>query len=112
MDNPYSPGAPRGFHYEDFAIGMVMEPAARTVTEADILIFAGHSGDFTPIHMDDNFARASIYGERIAHGLMGLVFAQGLISMSGMPGSPRSVGTAGNSRRRCGSGRRCAPAGR
>ena len=82
MANPFAPGAPRGFFYEDFRVGMVMESASRTVTEADILTFAGHSGDFTPIHLDDRFARASIYGERIAHGLMGLVFAQGLISMT------------------------------
>ncbi|RJF86325.1 dehydratase [Oleomonas cavernae] len=77
-----SPGAPRGYWFEDFEIGMVMESPGRTITEADILNFAGLTGDFTPIHLDDTFARASIYGERIAHGLMGLVFAQGLISLS------------------------------
>jgi acyl dehydratase len=77
-----SPGAPRGFWYEDLELGQVMQSAGRTVSEADILAFAGLSGDYSPIHLDVQVAEASIYGRRIAHGLMGLMLAQGLIAMS------------------------------
>jgi len=82
MHNHLAPGAPRGMFYEDFEIGMVMESPGRTITEADIPSFAGLTGDFSPVHLDENFAKASIYGERIGHGLMGLVIAQGLITMT------------------------------
>lgn len=69
MDNLY---------WEDFTIGEVAESSARTITEADLVNFAGLSGDFNPIHMDAEFARASIFGQRIAHGLLGLAVASGL----------------------------------
>jgi acyl dehydratase len=82
MKLDFSPGAARGYWFEDLEIGMVMESSGRTITEADVLNFAGLTGDFTPIHVDESVAKASIYGERIAHGLMGLVFAQGLISLA------------------------------
>jgi acyl dehydratase len=77
-----SPGASRGYWFEDLEVGMVMESPGRTITEADVASFAGLTGDFTPIHLDANYAKGTIYGERIAHGLMGLIFAQGLISLS------------------------------
>jgi len=77
-----APGAARGYWYEDLEVGMVMQSSARTVTAADVQAFAGLSGDFSPIHVDEHFSASSIYGGRIAHGLMGLVFAQGLIALS------------------------------
>lgn len=77
-----SPGAPRGYWYEDLEVGMVMQSTGRTVSEADVLSFAGMSGDYSPIHVDEQVAEASIYGTRVAHGLLGLVLAQGLIAMS------------------------------
>ena len=51
----------------------------RTVTEADVLAFAGLTGDFHPQHVDAEWASGSIFGERIAHGLLVLGLAAGLV---------------------------------
>ncbi|MFV1965319.1 MAG: MaoC/PaaZ C-terminal domain-containing protein, partial [Pirellulaceae bacterium] len=53
---------------------------ARTITEADIVNFAGITGDFDPLHVDHESAAASSYGRPIAHGLLGLSFVAGLSS--------------------------------
>jgi len=76
-------GSSRGYFYEDFELGLVMHSGARTITEHDIISFAGMTGDFSPIHMDAEFSKASPFGERIAHGLLGLVIAQGLVALTG-----------------------------
>ena len=65
-------------YFEDFSIGDRFVTSSRTVTEADITLFAGLSGDYNPIHTDKEFAGASAYGERIAHGVLGLAIATGL----------------------------------
>lgn len=70
--------------WEDFAIGETAESSARTITEADIVNFAGLSGDFNPIHVDAEHASASIFGQRIAHGLLGLAVASGLHMRGGV----------------------------
>jgi acyl dehydratase len=57
--------------------------AARTVTEADIVMFAGLSGDFNQIHTDAEFARATPFGGRVAHGLLGLAIVSGLAVQTG-----------------------------
>ncbi|MBI4588611.1 MAG: MaoC family dehydratase N-terminal domain-containing protein [Candidatus Rokubacteria bacterium] len=51
---------------------------ARTVTEADVVLFAGLSGDHNPLHTDAEFAKRSRFGRPVAHGLLGLVIASGL----------------------------------
>ena len=48
------------------------------VTEADVVIFAGLSGDYNVLHTDAEHMKASIFGERIAHGLLGLAISSGL----------------------------------
>ncbi len=58
----------------------------RTVTEGDIVTFAGLSGDFTPIHVDAEFARSTPFGERTAHGPLVLSTAIGLVTPSGIFG--------------------------
>jgi acyl dehydratase len=63
---------------EDYRVGDVFETPARTVTEADVAAFAGLSGDFNPLHTDEEFAKTTIYGQRIAHGLLGLAIVTGL----------------------------------
>lgn len=68
----------RGLYYEDFAVGQTFTSPARTVTEADIQMFAGLSGDYNPLHTDEEFGRATMFGGRIAHGLLGLSIASGL----------------------------------
>ena len=65
-------------HFEDLIIGMEYTSAARTITEADIVSFAGLSGDFNPLHIDREFAAKTTHGERIAHGLLVLSIISGL----------------------------------
>jgi acyl dehydratase len=55
------------------------------VTEADIVIFAGLSGDYNILHTDAEFMKRSIFGERIAHGLLGLAIQSGLLTRSMQP---------------------------
>ncbi|MBI2845226.1 MAG: MaoC family dehydratase N-terminal domain-containing protein [Chloroflexi bacterium] len=55
----------------------------RTVTETDIVNFAGVSGDYNPLHVDAEFAKGSQFGQRVAHGLLGLALASGLASQLG-----------------------------
>uniref|UniRef100_A0A7J2TJQ8 Dehydratase n=1 Tax=Archaeoglobus fulgidus TaxID=2234 RepID=A0A7J2TJQ8_ARCFL len=66
--------------FEDFSLGMKFETAGRTVTEADIVNFAGISGDWNSIHVDEEFARRTRFGKRIAHGLLTLAIVSGLIT--------------------------------
>jgi len=63
---------------EDFAAGQVMRTAARTVTEADLVAFAGLSGDYNSIHTDAEYAKQTAFGERIAHGMLVFSIATGL----------------------------------
>ena len=65
-------------YYEDLDVGRRWRTAARTVTEADIVAFAGVSGDFNPIHVDAEHAATTRFGERIAHGALVLAIATGL----------------------------------
>ena len=58
-----------GYFLEDLEVGM-SRVYAKTVTDADITIFAGVSGDTNPIHLDDAFARQTMFGGRIAHGML------------------------------------------
>ncbi len=74
---------PTGLWFEDFVLGRTMRSPARTVTEADILTFAGLTGDFSELHTDELFARNTAFGGRIAHGLLGLAIAHGLICRTG-----------------------------
>jgi acyl dehydratase len=70
-------------YFEDFQVGQRFTTPARTVTEADIVHFAGISGDYNPIHTDAEFARSTPFGVRIAHGLLVLSMLTGLRQRSG-----------------------------
>lgn len=74
---------PRGLYFEEFTLGQEIDSPARTVTEADVMRFAELSGDHNPLHTDAEYARATPYGERIAHGLLGLSIASGLAAEAG-----------------------------
>src|SRR5262249_8235561 len=77
----YRSVAARGLvFFEDLAVGQEFTSPGRTVTEADIVIFAGLSGDYNVLHTDAEHMKSSIFGERIAHGLLGLSIEQGLAS--------------------------------
>jgi acyl dehydratase len=65
-------------YFEDIQVGDEYLSPGRTVTEADIVAFAGLSGDFNVLHTDAEYMRTSIFGERIAHGLLGLAIQSGL----------------------------------
>ena len=61
---------PKGLFFDEFEIGASYTTTARTVTEADIVSFAGVSGDFNPLHTDETFAANTPFGTRIAHGML------------------------------------------
>lgn len=63
---------------EDFSVGMLFETPARTVTETDVVNFAALSGDYNPLHTNDEFAKNSKFGRRIAHGVLTLAILTGL----------------------------------
>ncbi len=73
----------RGLYFEEFEIGHEIFSASRTVTEADIVGFAGLTGDWTSIHTDAVFAAAHPLGQRVAHGLLGLSVAVALATWTG-----------------------------
>lgn len=73
----------RGRTFEEFAIDEEIVGGARTVTEADVVHFACLSGDFHPQHMNEEFARTNPMGARIAHGLLVLSMATGLLNQTG-----------------------------
>jgi 3-hydroxybutyryl-CoA dehydratase len=68
----------RGLYFEEFGIGDSATTPARTITEADVVAFAALSGDWTAIHSDAEYAKKTMFGERVAHGLLGLSIASGL----------------------------------
>ena len=68
--------------YEDLNPGDEWESPARTVTESDVVAFAGISGDYNPIHVDHHSSRKNAFGRPVAHGLLGLSIASGLASHS------------------------------
>ncbi|MBI2204999.1 MAG: MaoC family dehydratase N-terminal domain-containing protein [Candidatus Rokubacteria bacterium] len=73
------PTPPRRY-FEDIEVGEEYESPGRTVTETDIVLFAGISGDYNIVHTDAEFMKTSIFGERIAHGLLGLAIQAGLLT--------------------------------
>ena len=74
----------RGLYLEEFEVGKAYFSPARTVTEADVTNFAGLSGDFNPLHTDEEFARQNLFGTRIAHGALGFIISTGLSNQMGI----------------------------
>jgi acyl dehydratase len=71
-------------YLEDLHAGDVFTSAARTITESDVVAFAGLSGDFNPIHTDVEFAKDTPYGQRVVYGLLGLAMLTGLLDRTGL----------------------------
>ena len=69
---------PNRQYFEDIQVGDEYLSPGRTITETDIVAFAGLSGDYNVLHTDAEFMKTSIFGERIAHGLLGLSVSSGL----------------------------------
>jgi acyl dehydratase len=72
------------YYFEDFSAGQVFLSQARTITEADVVTFAGWSWDTNPVHTDATSAELGRFGQRIAHGMLGLSVAMGLASRLGV----------------------------
>ncbi|MFO1284206.1 MAG: MaoC/PaaZ C-terminal domain-containing protein [Burkholderiales bacterium] len=73
----------RNLHFEDFSPGQVYVTAGRTISDADIVLFAGLSGDHTRIHVDEVFAKSTHFGGRVAQGMLGVSILTGLIAQLG-----------------------------
>jgi acyl dehydratase len=58
----------RGLYWEQWDVSAEFESPARTVTEADIVMFAGLSGDYNPLHVNEEYCKQTQFGTRIAHG--------------------------------------------
>jgi 3-hydroxybutyryl-CoA dehydratase len=71
-------------YFEDYHVGQEFITKARTVTEPDVVNFAALSWDTNQLHTDIEFAKKSIFGERIAHGMLGIVIHSGLSQMLGI----------------------------
>ena len=67
-------------YWEDVEVGSVATTPGRTVTESDIVNFAGLSGDWHVLHTNVEFAKTTPFGQRIAHGVLGLSVATGLVA--------------------------------
>jgi len=71
-------------YFEDFSVGELFRTRGRTITEADIVAFAGLSGDFIELHVNEEYARQSAFGQRIAHGALIFSVSTGLTSQMGL----------------------------
>jgi len=71
-------------YLEDLHVGQQFETVGRTITNHDVMTFAGLSGDFNQLHTNDEFAKGTAYGQRIAHGILVLAVATGLTQRLGL----------------------------
>lgn len=69
--------APIGLYFEEIEVGQVMTTRGRTITESDIVQFAGLTGDYNPMHTDAEYMKNSAFGQRIAHGMLTISYAVG-----------------------------------
>jgi len=68
-----------GYRYADLYVGMAFRSPGRTITDADLVGFAGLTGDFSELHTSEVYAQKSQFGRRVAHGMLGLAYAHGLM---------------------------------
>ncbi len=73
-----------GYYFEDLSVGMAAS-YAKTVTDADIVLFAGVSGDTNPVHLSDEFAKETMFKGRIAHGMLSASYLSTIFGTK-MPG--------------------------
>ena len=69
----------QGYTYADLHVGMSFRSPGRTITDADLVAFAGLTGDYSELHTSDVYAKSSEFGRRVAHGMLGLAYAHGLM---------------------------------
>jgi len=79
----YQDDGPIGYYFEDIETGQTMVTRGRTITEADIVQFAALTGDFNPMHTDAEYMKTHQMGQRVAHGMLALSYAVGLLYQLG-----------------------------
>jgi acyl dehydratase len=73
-----------GLYFEEFELGQTIVTPERTISEEDVMNFARLTGDMNPLHTDPEFARETIFGQQVAHGLLVLSVALGLADQTGL----------------------------
>ena len=68
-----------GYTYADLHVGMSFRSPGRTITDADLVAFAGLTGDYSELHTSEVYGKNSQFGRRVAHGMLGLAYAHGLM---------------------------------
>jgi acyl dehydratase len=68
---------PRGLYFQEFEEGITLFTRGRTITEADLVNFAGLTGDYNPMHTDAEYCKNSFMGQRVAHGMLIMSYAVG-----------------------------------
>lgn len=71
-------------YWDEFVEGEKFTTKGRTISEGDLVGFACITGDFNPLHTDEEYCKQTIFGTRIAHGLLGLTYALGLTASLGL----------------------------
>ena len=71
------------YDFGDYTVGEGFRTTTRTLTETDLVMFSTLTGDTNPLHMDAEYARENVYGQRVCHGLMIVSYAAGLINKVG-----------------------------
>jgi len=75
---------PSGRHFEEFKVGETFRTQRRTINPADVSNFAGVTGDFNPLHTDEEYAKTTPFGTRVAHGLLTLGISGGQQNLLGL----------------------------
>ena len=75
---------PRGMYFSEFQVGAEFVTGRRTITETDVVMFAGLSGDYNPLHTDAVFAEKTPFKQRIAHGMLTVSISTGLSQTLGI----------------------------
>lgn len=84
-----------GGYFEDLPVGLRATSPGRTITESDVVTFAGLSGDYAEIHTNAVAAESSVFGARVAHGLLGLAVQSGLLSRTPLGSRVRALAFLG-----------------
>ncbi|MGB3431559.1 MaoC family dehydratase [Achromobacter sp.] len=80
--NPLQDIAQTAIYWEDLPVGTRYRTSSRTITEADVVAFAALTGDSNRLHVDAEYAKGTLFGQRIAHGMLVASYMAGLTSRS------------------------------